>query len=510
MTDNPLVLKGHGLSLEDFVAVASQNRPIALGDEAQEQVRRARQVVESRLEEPRSFYGINTGFGALANVKIDADKLEQLQVNLIRSHACGVGEPLSVEIVRGVLALRIQTMLRGNSGVRLETIQLMADFLNRGITPVVPCQGSVGACGDLAPLAHIALALIGEGEVWFEGKRQSSAQVLQRCGLQALQPGPKEGLSLINGTQVMTASGLMACSRIAHLLRAADAAAAMTLDAVKGTPVAFSAEIHEVRNQPYQAEVARSVRELLKDDPIVNSHSSCEKVQDPYSIRCVPQVHGAVRHAHSHALGVLVGEANSSTDNPLVFVDSDAILSGGNFHGAPVSYVLDYLCFTLTDLGSISERRIEKLVNPHMSGLPPFLTSDSGLNSGHMITHVVAAALTNENKVLSTPASCDSIPTSAEQEDHVSMGMTGASKLGRVVENVAHILAIELIAAAQGLEFHKPLEPSRGLGAVYRYVRSKSPAMPVDRSLSTEMKALKEGLLAGELSAVLEGAGCSS
>jgi histidine ammonia-lyase len=507
MTDFPVTLDGESLALEEFIRISEGMAPVVLSAQSLTRVERARSVVEARLKAGGTFYGINTGFGALAKVRIGPDKLEQLQLNLIRSHACGVGDLLPETIVRGILALRIQTMLRGHSGVRPETVQLMVSFLNHRIHPCVPAQGSVGACGDLAPLAHLAQALIGEGDVFFRGERMEAGRALELCQLAPLSPGAKEGLSLINGTQVMTAIGLDACNRARYLLQAADASAATTLDAIKGTPVAFADVIQSVRNQPYQADVARNVRVLLQDDPIVASHFDCDKVQDPYSIRCVPQVHGAVRHAHAHALDVLLGEANSSTDNPLVFVDEDAILSGGNFHGAPVSYVLDYLAIVLTDLGSIAERRIEKLVNPHMSGLPAFLTRDSGLNSGHMITHVVAAALTNENKVYASPASCDSIPTSAEQEDHVSMGMTSALKLRRIIENVANILAIELIAAAQGLEFHKPLSPSKGIGAIYDFVRQRSPAMDVDRSLSADIRLMKQSILSGELQQALQEAG---
>lgn len=507
MIEGSVCLDGQSLALDEFIRVTDGMAPVVLSEKSLAQVRRSRSVVEARLKAGGTFYGINTGFGALAKVRIGPDKLEQLQLNLIRSHACGVGDLLPDPIVRGVLALRIQTMLRGNSGVRPETVQLMSSFLNHGIHPCVPSQGSVGACGDLAPLAHLALALIGEGDVFWRGDRMPASRALESCGLKALNPGAKEGLSLINGTQVMTAIGLDACNRVRYLLQAADAATATTLDATKGTPVAFSDLIQSVRNQPYQADVARNVRFLLQDDPIVASHFDCDKVQDPYSLRCVPQVHGAVRHAHAHVLDVLLGEANSSTDNPLVFPDEDAILSGGNFHGAPVSYVLDYMAIALTDLGSISERRIEKLVNPHMSGLPAFLARDSGLNSGHMITHVVAAALTNENKVYASPASCDSIPTSAEQEDHVSMGMTAALKLRRIIENVAHILSIELIAAAQGLEFHKPLSPSKGIGVIYDFVRQRSPSMDVDRSLAADIKAVKQSILAGELQQALHEAG---
>ena len=492
-------LTGANLSLQEFLAIAIHSAHVEISPEAQQRVHSSRKVVSERIQEDKPFYGINTGFGALAKMRVSSENLAKLQINLIRSHACGVGDPLPNSVVRGILALRIQTMIRGHSGVRWETVDLMRSFLNEGISPLIPSQGSVGASGDLAPLAHLALSLIGEGMVFFKGNKVNAAVALKATGLKALQPEAKEGLSLINGTQVMTTLGLLGCAEVAYLLHAADSAAAMTLDATRGTPAAFADEVQQVRAHPFQATVARNVRELLKDDPIVESHLSCEKVQDPYSIRCVPQVHGAVRAAHSHALEILLCEANSSTDNPLVFPETGKITSGGNFHGAPVSYVLDYLAIALTDLGSISERRIEKLVNPHLSGLPPFLTEDCGLNSGHMITHVVAAALTNENKVLAHPASTDSIPTSAEQEDHVSMGMTSANKLEKIIQNVAHILSIELIAGAQGVEFHKPLKPSRGISAVWKFVRQHSAFMNEDRSLSQDIAEVKKSLLRGKL-----------
>jgi histidine ammonia-lyase len=506
-TEQLVVLSGSGLDLRQYTNIAKHGHQVHLAPEALERVARSRNTVDSKLTEESSFYGINTGFGALASVRIPRDQLGKLQLNLIRSHACGVGRPLAEPVVRGLLALRIQTMLRGHSGVRPETVQLMCAFLNHRIHPVIPSQGSVGASGDLAPLAHLALALIGEGKVNFDGQVIPAAEAMERTGLTPLTPGPKEGLSLINGTQVMTATGLRCLQHAHDLLVAADIALALTIDALKGTPTAFASAIQQVRGQPFQGTVASNVRTLLAGDPIVSSHESCTKVQDPYSLRCAPQVHGAVRHAHHHALSVLLTEANASTDNPLVFTEEDLILSGGNFHGAPVAYVLDYAAITLADLGNISERRIEKLVNPHMSGLPPFLTPDSGLNSGHMITHVVAAALTNENKVLATPASCDSIPTSAEQEDHVSMGMTSALKLTRITKNLAHIIAIELIAAAQGVEFHHPMGPSPQLQVAHSFIRKFTPFMREDRSLSDDISELAKALLNGDLTAQMNAAG---
>jgi len=492
-----VTLTGDGLTLNDFVAIARHGARVRIGEAALHQVRLARACIDARLASGKTYYGINTGFGALSDVHIPSGKLRELQLNLIRSHACGVGAPLSVEIVRGVLALRLQTMIRGNSGVTESTIELMVEFLNRGITPVVPSKGSVGACGDLAPLAHVAMALIGEGDVIFDGERIASSVALARTGLKPLEPAAKEGLCLINGTQVMTAVGLLCCEEAHALLKTADVCTAMTLDATRGTSTAFRPEIQAVRPHPGQIESARNLMALLADDAIRLSHSSCDKVQDPYSLRCAPQVHGAARNAWHHVLETLLREANSSTDNPLVFPDSDEVLSGGNFHGEPVAMVLDYLAIAIAEVANISERRIEKLVNPHMSGLPPFLTPDSGLNSGFMIPHVVAAALVSENKVYCHPASVDSVPTSAEKEDHVSMGMTAALKLCTVVSNTAHVLAIEALAAAQGLEFHLPLEGGVGVRAAYSLVRSHSAPMNVDRSLATDIESLKVAIQTG-------------
>ncbi len=501
-----VTLSGSGLTLADLVSVARAGASVALEAEALRAVDRARACVEGRVAAGRRCYGINTGFGYLADVPIADEQLAALQLNLIRSHACGVGAPLPEDAVRAVLALRVQTMLRGHSGVRRDVIELMVQLLNRRIAPVVPEQGSVGASGDLAPLAHIALALIGEGEVWHRGARGPAARALRAEGLTPLRPGLKEGLALINGTQVMTALGLLGAHDAEVLIKTADVAAAMTLDATRGTWTACRAEIHAARPHPGQAASARNLRRLLADDGIARSHVDCPKVQDAYSIRCAPQVHGAVRGAWLHACEVLLIEANASTDNPLVFAESDEILSGGNFHGEPVALALDYLAIALAEIGSISERRIEKLINPHTSELPAFLSRDPGLNSGYMIPHVVAAALVNENKVLSHPAAADSIPTSAGKEDHVSMGMTSALKLRRIIANVSRVLAIEALAAAEGLELLAPLEGGRGVRAALAHVRRSVPPMVVDRSLSAEIESAAADLLAGGLAHAAEAA----
>lgn len=491
-------LDGCSLTLDQFVDVARYGARVSLDSNAIAKVEDARRCVESRVKSGETFYGINTGFGALAGVRIAPEQLSQLQLNLIRSHACGVGQPLPTEVVRGLMVLRLQTMLRGNSGVREATLRQMEFFLNNRIHPVIPSQGSVGACGDLAPLAHLALALIGEGQVEWESKVHPTAVVLSNMGRAALLPEAKEGLSLINGTQVMTAIGLLACDTAAQLLCSADITVAMSLDATLGTATAFRDEIQRVRPHSGQSVAAGNMRKVLADDGLRLSHAGCKKVQDPYSFRCAPQVHGAARNCFKHVLDTLMTEANSSTDNPLVFSDSDEILSGGNFHGEPVAMVLDYLAIGMAEIANISERRIDKLVNPHMSGLPAFLMKDSGLNSGFMIPQVVAASLVSENKVHCHPASVDSIPTSAEQEDHVSMGMTAALKLQRVLDNTARVLAIEALAAAQGLEFHKPLQGGAGVRSAYEFVRQHSEFMETDRALANDIELVASAIKTGE------------
>ncbi|KAB8029803.1 histidine ammonia-lyase [Fluviispira multicolorata] len=500
ISQKKIVLGSDNLTLENLIKISRNDVKIDLFEDSLKRVEAARNCVEERLESGGTYYGINTGFGALANVKIPSDKLDELQINLIRSHACGVGEPLAEDIVRATLVLRIMNILKGNSGARKETVYIMQSFLNLGITPYVPSRGSVGASGDLAPLAHIALNLIGEGKVYFKGNLVSTREVLDHLKVEPLKPKAKEGLCLINGTQVMTAIGLLCCYDALNLLKTADITAAISLDAVKGTLTAFRPEIQNVRPYNGQKIVSTNISKILVDDGIRLSHMNCDKVQDAYSFRCVPQVHGAARNAFTHVLDTLLLEAHSSTDNPLVFPETNEILSGGNFHGEPVALVLDYFALAMSEIGNISERRLEKLVNAHMSGLPPFLTLNSGLCSGFMIPHVVAAALVNENKVLSTPASVDSIATSAEKEDHVSMGMTSANKMRLILKNVSFILSLELLAGVEGVEFHLPLEPGAGARAGVEWTRNLVPAVKnADRSLSEEIEAVASKLLRGEL-----------
>lgn len=489
-------LDGRSLSLADVELFLSGTRA-GIAPAALKRVDRARKVVEDLLASGRAIYGVNTGFGRLSNVRIPDGQIRDLQVNLLRSHAVGVGAPLTAPEARVAVLLRANTLVRGHSGVRRRVVEHLVRLANSGVAPVIPEQGSVGASGDLAPLAHLALVLIGEGEAFLpSGKRVPGAKALQWAGLKPLQLGAKEGLSLINGTQIM--SSLLATSllRARRLADAADVAAAMSLDALKGTTTACDARIQAVRPHPGQAEVARRIREITKGSGILVSHKDCGKVQDQYSLRCVPQVHGAARDAMGYAGRVLTIEMNSVTDNPLVFPDDGAVLSGGNFHGQPVAQAADFVALGICELGAISERRTENLVNPDLSGLPPFLAKESGLNSGMMILQVVAAALVSENKVHAHPASVDSIPTSANKEDHVSMGVTAVLKLRRILDNVERVVAIELIAAAQGIDFHRPLRSSPALERVHRLIRSMVKRLDRDRAMSGDIEKVR-GLVAG-------------
>lgn len=466
-----------------------------------------RSIVDDALASEGVHYGINTGFGYLSDVRIDRDKLHDLQLNLIRSHACGVGDAMEEDLVRALLMVRAHTFFLGHTGISEPCVKLIMEFLQKDILPVIPTQGSVGASGDLAPLAHLALALIGEGEVWFKGKRLPSAQVLAEAGLEAHYLAPKEGLSLINGTHFMTTIAAKAVVEAKALLGAADAILCLSLDAVRGTVKAFDPRIHEVRPHPGQIQVATNVRNLFHEaDPILESHKDCGKVQDPYSFRCGPQVHGAARDTTGYVEQVINRELNSVTDNPLCFSDG-SILSGGNFHGEPVAMVMDFLAIAIAEIGSISERRTEKITNPAMSGLPPFVARDSGLSSGFMIPHVVAAALASENKVHCHPASVDSIPTSADKEDHVSMGPIAAIKARRVIQNTAKILAIEALAACQGLDLLKPLEPNPTIKVIYDKIRELSPTMDEDRPLYQDIEKVADWILADGVRSCLRDSG---
>jgi histidine ammonia-lyase len=499
-------LAGQPLSLSEIAAVALGHVPVGIAPSAHARIEKSRQVIEGIVGRGGVVYGVSTGFGKLAEVQIPAGELRQLQLNLVRSHACGVGKPLSVPEARAMILLRANVLTLGLSGIRLEVIELLCELLNRAIHPVIPEKGSVGASGDLAPLSHLALTLIGEGEAFYDGARRSSTEALEQAGLRPVVLEAKEGLALLNGTQAMHAVGGLALLRAKRLTRIADVAGAMSLEALKGTPTAFDPRIHQARPHPGQQAVAEHLRYLLRDSEIRQSHLEGDpRVQDAYSLRCMPQVHGAVRGALAHCENVLEIESASATDNPLVFAETGDVLSGGNFHGAPLALALDYAAVALTDLMSISERRTDRLVNPDLNeGLPPFLAAHAGTHSGFMILHVVAVALLSEAKILAHPASVDNLPTSGGKEDHVSMGMTGALKLRTIVENAEHLLAIELLSGAEALEFRRPLKAGVGVEQAYERVRALSPAVNEDRSMSSDIERVATAIRHGEFDSETE------
>jgi histidine ammonia-lyase len=500
------VLLGTWLGPEDVEGVARRGRGGVLDAAARERVERSRLAIERVARAGDSaprVYGVNTGFGALAETRIGADRVRQLQRNLVRSHSTGIGPDSPEPAVRGMMLLRAQTLALGYSGVRRELIELLLAMLERNVVPRVPSQGSVGASGDLAPLAHLALVMIGEGEAYLAGELLPGAEALRRAGLEPLELEAKEGLALINGTQFMTSHGVLSVEDAHRLATIADIAGAMSLDALKGSARPFEDRLMKLRPHPGQATVAANLRQLLAESAIMESHRDCGKVQDPYSLRCMPQVHGASRDALEWARDVLGREINSATDNPSVFVDDDGhadVVSGGNFHGQPVAFALDFAAIALAELGNVSERRVEQLVNPALSsGLTPFLAKNSGLESGFMIAQVASASLVSENKVLCHPASVDSIPSSAGKEDHVSMGSISARKLSQIVANVTRCLAIEILTAAQGLEQRLPLRGGNGVEAARLAVRELVPPLDDDRPLYTDIQRVVELIEDGQL-----------
>jgi histidine ammonia-lyase len=516
-----LHINGNDLTLEAVREVAVERRPVLLDPDAREAVGRARSIVDTLVANNKVSYAITTGVGKLSDVRIAGDQIRELQVNLVRSHAAGVGEPLSIPETRAMMLLRANSLSKGNSGVRAVTIDTICELLNRGVTPFVPSQGSVGASGDLAPLGHLALALIGEGECCDEkGARIPSAEALKRAQVKPLVLEAKEAVSLINGTQAMLAVGTLALLAAETLVDSADVIGAMSCDALKGTDVAYDERIHKVRPHAGQVKTAANLRRLLHDSQIRESHRDCGRVQDAYSLRCIPQVHGAVRDTLVHCRTVFATEVNSAVDNPLVFVRRASggtgvspvqaernvegwegdVLSGGNFHGEPLAFALDFLAIALSALAGISERRLERLVNPALSeGLPPFLAPGAGLNSGFMMPQVAAAALVSENKVLAHPASVDSITTSGNKEDYVSMGMTAAIKLKKVVENTRNVLAIEAMAAAQAIDFLAPLKTSKPLQQAHAAIRAVCPTMDKDRVMYQDFARIAETIAAGKV-----------
>lgn len=501
----PLVIGEKALTLEDVAQVARDYRKVVLGPKARDKVEKTYQYLKTRASSGETIYGVNTGFGLLSSVRIEDKELEQLQYNLLRSHAVGTGERLTEAQARAMVLLRAANLALGHSGVRPLVIDQLISLLNKRVTPVIPEQGSVGASGDLAPLSHLALVLIGEGRAIYKGEEMNGGTALRKAGLKKIRLGPKEGLALINGTQFMTAIGTLALLEAEYLCDVADLAGAMTVEALRGTEVAFEPEIHSVRPHPGQLHVAKRMRAILtpkgKKSAIAKSHENCGKVQDPYSVRCIPQVHGASRDVLTFVRQVLEREVNSVTDNPLVFPEQGKVLSGGNFHGQIVSIAMDSLSIAMAEIASISEQRIEKLVNPAISELPAFLIKEGGLNSGYMIVQVAAASIVSENKTLAHPASVDSIPTSADKEDHVSMGAWSARKAAQVVTNARRVLAMELMAAAQGIEFLRPLRSSPLIETAHRKIRSKVPFMKTDRTLYTDIASVEKFLLNREMEA---------
>jgi histidine ammonia-lyase len=498
----PLLLNGDPLTLAQLDAVAAATLEVAIAPGSRSRMVASRAVVDRAAAGDAAAYGINTGFGKLADVRVAPDQVAVLQQNLVRSHCCGVGEPLSEAEVRGMLLLRANVLAKGRSGVRTEVAELLAAMLHHRIHPVVPSRGSVGASGDLAPLAHLALALIGEGQVFTDGKRVAAATALAAAGLSPLQLQAKEGLALLNGTQAMASVGGLSLFRAQRVVRLFDLAGAMSLEGLRGTPAAFDARIHEARPHAGQIAAAAHLRALMEQSEIRESHRLNDpRVQDAYCLRCMPQVHGAVRGVLDHATAVIETETGAATDNPLIFATGDTdgdILSGGNFHGAPLAFALDYAAIGLADLLSISERRIDRLINPDINeGLPPFLSDNPGISSGFMIAHVTSAALLNEAKVLAHPASVDSVPTSGGKEDHVSMGMTAALKLRQVVENAEMVLGIELMTAAQALEFRLPLRAALRVEAARARVREFVAPLREDRVLSGDITKLAAAIRGG-------------
>lgn len=488
-----VTLDGDSLTIDRLIKVVRCMAPVCLAEDAKTRMRASRRLIEEKVASNQAVYGVTTGFGDFSKVKISSEKLLKLQVNLIRSHAVGVGEFAADEIVRATMLLRINALAKGCSGVRVELVETLIDMLNKNVLPHIPCQGSVGASGDLAPLSHIALGLIGEGEVSYNGKIKNATTAMKQAGIIPATLEMKEGLALINGVQFMTAIGALACFDAYKLAKHADIAGAMSTDAMKGTVSSADKRIQKVRAFKGQGDSAKNIRNLLEGSEILASHTNCDMIQDSYSIRCIPQVHGASRDTIDYVKGIIEIEMNSATDNPLIFANDGDILSGGNFHGQPVALAMDFLGIALAELANISERRIAKLVDKSLSnGLPPFLTGKGGLNSGFMIVQYTAASLVSENKTLAHPASVDSIPTSASQEDHVSMGTIGARHCRKILKNAQQVIGIELLCAAQGVDFRRPLKSSSPIERAHAIIRKNIPKLVTDRIIYTDLVKIKE------------------
>jgi histidine ammonia-lyase len=501
-----ITLDVQGMTLEKLVAIARQGARVRLSREARRRIAAARDLVDRWVAEEQTIYGVTTGFGALSDQTISASDTRKLQENILKSHSAGVGRPFDEECVRAFMALRLKDLACGHSGIRLETAEALLQLLNAGVTPVVPQQGSVGASGDLAPLAHLGLVLIGKGEVMYEGERIPGHLAMQQCGLKPLVLASAEGLALVNGTQVMTGVGALALVDALRLSRLIDIAASMSLEVLMGSRTEFNPRIHRVRPHHGQIDAAANMDRIVADSEIISSHKDCFRVQDAYTLRCSPQVHGASRDAMAYVRQVIETEMNAATNNPLIFAEEEDFLLGGNFHGQPVALALDFLAIAAAELANISERRVERLVNPKLSGLPAFLVSEGGLNSGFMIAQYTAASLVSENKVLCHPAAVDSIPTSANKEDHVSMGTISARKARDVVHNCEHVVAIELLCAAQALDLFTNRRPGVGTLEAYRVIRETIPHLETDRILADDIAAMEALMADGRILAAVEDA----
>ena len=499
----PLIIDGEHLTIGDVGLIAERGGLVRIAENAKKRVHKCRNVIEKVIKEGKIIYGVNTGFGKFSDVRIADDQLEQLQDNLVMSHAAGVGNPLPPEIVRAILLLKANTLVKGYSGCRLLIIERLLQMLQSNVLPVIPEKGSVGASGDLAPLAHLALVLIGMGEAYYNGKKMSGAEAMKAARLELIKLKAKEGLALLNGTQVSTAIAAIALLRLENLIKHADIIGVLSMEALMGTPVAFDERIHKVRGLSGQRKAAQNLSNLLRDSQIVESHKHCHKIQDAYSLRCMPQVHGAVREAAVFIRSILSVEINSATDNPLIFPEDGTVLSGGNFHAQPISLASDVLAIAAAQLSNISERRIEFMLDPCTSDMAGFLTKEGGLNSGFMIAQVTAASLVSENKVLCHPASVDSIPTSANKEDFVSMSSHACRKALEIVKNAENIMAIELLCATQGFDF-KQMSSSPAINTVVEIIRSKIPHWDKDRVMYPDIEAACDLLKSGELLRAVE------
>jgi histidine ammonia-lyase len=493
-----------GMTLEDLANISRQGVKVQLTKGSQKRIKKTRELIEQWVQEEKSIYGVTTGFGALSDVAISKKDTRQLQENILMSHSAGVGDVFDEETVRAVMALRIKDLARGHSGIRLKTVRHLITLLNHGVCPVVPEKGSVGASGDLVPLAHLSLVLIGQGEAFYKGRRISGLEALNRCGIKPLRLEAAEGLALVNGTQVMTAIGGLAVYDALELSKLIDIAAAMSLEVLMGSRMEFDPRIHQVRPHPGQAAVADNMYRITQNSEIITSHKDCRRIQDAYTLRCSPQVHGASKDAVAYVKNVVETEMNASTNNPLIFPESQEFLLGGNFHGQPVALAMDFLCMAVAEFANISERRIERLVNPKLSGLPAFLVSDGGLNSGFMLAQYTAASLVSENKVLSHPACVDSITTSANKEDHVSMGTISARKCREVVKNSENVIAIELLCGAQALDLFTNLNPGEGTLAAYTIIRDAVSHLDNDRILSKDIDTIKQLMRSGKILKAVE------